>query len=164
MTDVDRAIAAAPLIIAEVAKCVALYRACEMYDIKEDAFFEARRRVREIARDYALARENSADRDADEMREIADNEDLDPQIARNRIDVRKWRASKHKASIYGDRIDLNVTQSISVTTALDDARARLLRPLTDCDVDAQFPINTESKQLHSAALAKVHDDVPDIFS
>ena len=42
------------------------------------------------------------------------------------IDIRKWRASKHNSKVYGERVDLNVQQSISITNALSEARARLM--------------------------------------
>lgn len=56
----------------------------------------------EFARKYARARERLADREVDEMIDIADNE-ADPNKARVRIDVRKWRAAKLAAKKYGDR-------------------------------------------------------------
>ncbi|BAH73469.1 hypothetical protein [Solidesulfovibrio magneticus] len=54
---------------------------------------------------YALAREVQADVYFDEVVSIADNEP-DPQIARNRIDARKWAASKLRPKRYGDRLEV----------------------------------------------------------
>ncbi len=55
---------------------------------------------------YALAREEQADVYADEIIEIADTEE-DTAKARNRIDARKWIASKLKPKKYGDKLGLS---------------------------------------------------------
>lgn len=55
---------------------------------------------------YARAREEQAESLADEITEIADTAD-DAQIARLRIDARKWVASKLKPKRYGDRLELS---------------------------------------------------------
>lgn len=52
---------------------------------------------------YARAREEQADYYADEIIEISDTE-KDPAVARNRMDARKWKASKLKPKVYGDRL------------------------------------------------------------
>jgi len=53
---------------------------------------------------YARAREQQADFYADQIIEIADTE-TDPQKARNRIDARKWTASKLAPKVYGDKVE-----------------------------------------------------------
>ena len=69
----------------------------------EDAAFSAQ---------YARAREEQAEFYADEIIAISDTE-TDPAKARNRIDARKWKASKLAPKVYGDKLtldgDLNVT-------------------------------------------------------
>lgn len=57
---------------------------------------------------YARAREDQADFYADEIIEIADTEP-DSSKARNRIDARKWKASRLAPKVWGDRqiVDLN---------------------------------------------------------
>lgn len=72
--------------------------------------------------------------------EIADN-DLDSQRARNRIDVRKWTASKMLPSKYGDRVDVHVSGGIDLRAAITDATMRL-RPVSDQQqvTDAQFTV------------------------
>lgn len=57
----------------------------------------------EFLAQYAHAREQQADYYADEIIEISDTE-RDPAIARNRMDARKWKASKLKPKVYGDRL------------------------------------------------------------
>lgn len=61
----------------------------------------------EIRGMYAHAREAQADYMADEIIYIADNEP-DPQVARVRVDARKWVASKLKPRKYGDKIEQTV--------------------------------------------------------
>jgi len=58
----------------------------------------------EFRQKYARARTEQADRDADDVVKIAD-EECDPQRARVRVDARKWRASKLAPKKYGERIE-----------------------------------------------------------
>lgn len=52
---------------------------------------------------YTRAREQQADKYAEEIVDIADTEE-DPNKARVRIDARKWVAAKLKAKTYGDKL------------------------------------------------------------
>jgi len=124
-------IRSAELIIQAVSDGIALKRAAAAADMHIYKFHEVLSSVRELSVRYARAREIMSDVEADEAKEIADNPDLDPQHAKNRIDIRKWRSSKHNSRVYGDRVDLNVQQSISISEALTDARLRLMRPVCD---------------------------------
>jgi hypothetical protein len=108
------------------------------------------RRFPEFLKQYARAKEESADAFAEEILEIADdgrndwmerhgekNEDGEPvkgwavngehiQRSRVRIDTRKWLASKLKPKKYGDRVDLtNSDGSLTGADALARARARV---------------------------------------
>lgn len=61
-----------------------------------------------LAEQYAHARERQADFYADEIIEIADKaKNEDAQVARLRVDARKWKASKLAPKRYGDKLDLN---------------------------------------------------------
>jgi hypothetical protein len=124
-------IRSAELIIQAVSNGIALKRAAYAADMHIYKFHEVISSVRELSVRYARAREIMSDVEADEAKEIADDATLDPQHARNRIDIRKWRSSKHNSRVYGDRVDLNVQQSISISEALTDARLRLMRPVCD---------------------------------
>ncbi len=101
-----------------------LKNALKTVGLSNSSFNGALSSVRETSVRYIRARELNADILVDEAMEIADS-DIDPQIARNRIDIRKWIASKHKPKVYGERIDLNVSQTISVLEARSEAQARL---------------------------------------
>jgi len=59
----------------------------------------------EFSAQYARAREEQADYYADEIIEIADTAE-DANLARLRIDARKWKASKLRPKKYGEKLDL----------------------------------------------------------
>ena len=94
-------------------------------------------RHKELSTLYTQSRHVRADVLADEILEIADN-DMDAQRARNRIEARKWLASKMMPATYGDRIDVNVSQTLSISAALAEARTRVLKfapgPLIDGEI------------------------------
>lgn len=64
----------------------------------------------EFAESYARARAKQADFFADEMIVIADTEP-DPQVARVRIDARKWHASKTAPKKYGEKLDTTISNA-----------------------------------------------------
>lgn len=61
---------------------------------------------------YAIAREAQADFIAEQTVDISDTE-LDPQVARVRIDARKWFASKLAPKKYGDRTEQVISGDIT---------------------------------------------------
>lgn len=75
------------------------------------------------AEKYDLARKARADWLADEIIPISDEYGC-PMRARNRIDARRWVASKYKPKDYGDKIDLTVSNTVNVADALREANAR----------------------------------------
>lgn len=69
----------------------------------------------EFAERYARAREVQAHREADEIREIADAATVeDYNVARLRIDARKWRASKLAPKKYGDKLDVDANVGLTI--------------------------------------------------
>jgi hypothetical protein len=93
-------------------------------------FYELAETTPELSAAYARAKRARAELVAQEIVAIADSEQ-DAQRARNRIQARQWYASKILPREYGDRMDINVTQTIDIGSALQDARARALRPVCD---------------------------------
>jgi adenylosuccinate synthase len=86
---------------------------------------------------YEKAMEDRADRLAEEIIELADQEmpaHLEGPLAsawvqqkRMQVDARKWVASKLHAKRYGERLDVSVTDTrISVRDALNEAKQRVL--------------------------------------
>lgn len=82
----------------------------------------------------AAAREEFAHRMVYKSIDIADT-DVDSQRARNRIAARQWFASKYARQTFGDKVELNVTGSVSVGAALEEARRRV-RPISDLSEQA----------------------------
>ena len=90
----------------------------------------------ELRKQYDQALEDSGDRLAEELIALAftklpDGLDGRAQSAwvqhlRVKIDVLKWTASKLRRRIYGERIDVSVTNTqFSITQSLEMAQARL---------------------------------------
>lgn len=135
-------------------------------------FFELVASDPNLSRDYALAQQARAELMADELVDIADNE-IDSQKARNRIDVRKWYASKMKPEKFGERIDLNVNHVVDLTAALTEAKKRLLPGVNSDDIiDAEHhviadespndatgskPVNAETQDATNSASSDIFD-------
>lgn len=113
-------------IIKAVSEGSTLKSAAAEQGIRLQMFHQVISSVRELGVAYARARELQADVLVEEAIAAADNADIDPSRARNMIDIRRWAASKYNQRVYGDRVDLNVTQSISINEALTEARSRVL--------------------------------------
>lgn len=96
----------------------------------------------QLASSYARATRLRADRHAEEVVDIADTE-VNPQVARNRMDARRWFASKMNPSKFSDRIDINVTQTVDLNAAMAAADARL-RPVSDQHSDVTDLVADES--------------------
>lgn len=91
----------------------------------------------ELRKQYDQALEDRGDRLAEELIELAFTklpDDLDGraqsawvQHLRVKIDVLKWTASKLRPKVYGERIDVSVTNTqISITSALEMAEKRVI--------------------------------------
>lgn len=124
-----------------------------------------------IEQQYSRAQIARAEMNVEELIEIADTE-MDAQKARNRIDARRWYATKMRPQKYGDRIDLNINNTTDVAGALSEARARLISgPILDLDshvnpqpIDVTQSIQVETcgqKPQVSADPLKIETD--DIF-
>ena len=121
-------------VISAVANGMPLKQALQEAGITADSFNYQLQGARDLAQAYARAQEIRSDLLADEVITIADCEVTDPQRARNQIQARQWLTSKLHGKRYGDRLDLNVSQSLDVSVTLAEARARLLRPVSDQEV------------------------------
>lgn len=112
-------------IIDAIANGATLHKALIDNNLTAGAFYTALHKDRSLSVGYVRAQEIRADLMADEIIDIADTDD-DPARARNRIEARKWVASKLHHKRYGDRIDMTVSATLDITATLADARARLL--------------------------------------
>jgi uncharacterized Zn finger protein len=148
-----RAIEASRRVVEQVAQGKYLVDACKSCGIVTSVFNEVVSGVREIAIAYQSARESRSDLLADEALKAADDPNLDPQRARNMIEVRKWAASKWNRKVYGDVISVDVQQQISVKDALAEAHARVLDVIEAEVIQSAISMKTEE-----------NSNVPDIFS
>lgn len=79
----------------------------------------------EFAANYARAREDQADHDADKIGDIAERVvkgEVDPNAARVAIDAYKWAAGKRKPKVYGEKMMVGGSADmdpIKTTTQLD---------------------------------------------
>lgn len=67
---------------------------------------------------YARAREAAADLLAEEIIAIADDETTDPNSRRVRIEARKWYAGKLRPKVYGERLQQEITGTLTIEEAL----------------------------------------------
>jgi len=78
----------------------------------------------ELRDQYAHARADRASARADEIVEIADDEDIPVESRKVRIDARKWEASKLDRPTYGDRQQVEHSGSLSLGDAIARTAAR----------------------------------------
>jgi hypothetical protein len=79
---------------------------------------------------FEHARQEGLEHIADGLITIAD-EMVDVQRARLKSDNAKWLLSKRKPSVYGDKVDIHVSQTIDIGSALAEARKRALPTAED---------------------------------
>ena len=104
----------------------------------------------DFANKYARARTAQADTLFDRMEAVEEAVSagtMDSHAARVVLDSMRWRASKLAPKVYGDRLDVSVTDTrISISGALQAAQARLV------DVVDVTP------RLSASIVQDVHDD------
>jgi terminase small subunit-like protein len=77
-------------------------------------------------RDWTRAKEESADADFDQIKEIANNPEIDPARARVMIDALRWTAGKRNPRVYGDKAQLDVNvRTVDLTQIINAANARI---------------------------------------
>lgn len=107
---------------------VPLITALERLKLSHTAFYEYLDSVPLVAAAYARAKDLVIETYAQELVIIADTS-VDSQKARNQIDVRKWLLSKIFPDKYGERIELNVNQTVDIRGALEESKARVRQVL-----------------------------------
>jgi hypothetical protein len=85
------------------------------------AIYEWLSKHKEFAEQYARAKEDSGDSDADRIEEIAEkvlSGEIDPQQGRVAMDAYKWTAGKKRPKKYGDRVqqDVNINDYSSMSS------------------------------------------------
>jgi len=142
-------------IIQSLYEGLSLRKTLEEQRIDAHAFFDLVDSNPNLTQQYSRAQASRAELLADDIVTIADT-DLDPQRARNRITARQWYASKMQPQKYGERIELNVNQTVDIGSALAEARRRAL-PSSD-------PLSTNQTQLIDVTprIANVETDTASV--
>jgi len=133
----NRAEVAERVIDSMVGEGLSLRKASLMHGVSAQTVLRALDGDRALAEQYDRARAAVIERLADEVMELADapvakldNGATDPGLVRQRqlqVDTRKWFLSKLAPKVYGDRLDVSVSDSrISITGALQAAQSRLV--------------------------------------
>lgn len=115
----------------------------------EYEFWVYRQHDPEFSNTFEQARQEGLEHIADGLITIADDY-ADVQRGRLKSDNAKWLLSKRKPSVYGDKVDIHVSQTIDITHALADARARALpqapaHDVIDHDAPPQLPAPDKPK-------------------
>ena len=142
MIDRERVVQAIQLIATQSVKAV-----LAEFRIDRLAFYRAIFTDPDLTRLYEAAQAAKAELYVDEIIEIADTEP-DPQAARNRIDARRWYASKMRPSRYGDQLKIQVEHSVDLSGALREARQRIPQVIPPAIV--QPAIDTTANTLETA--------------
>ena len=133
----ERAALAQLVVDLMVSEGLSLRKASARHQISAQTFLRAVAASPALAEQYDRARATMIERLADEVMELADapvakldNGATDPGLVRHRqlqVDTRKWFLSKLAPKIYGDRLDVSVSDTrISISGALQAAQARLV--------------------------------------
>lgn len=126
----------------------------DYFDGKVHKFFNVLENCPNLTQNYECAQKARSELLAEEIIHISDTESC-PQTARNRIDARKWYASKIKPNKFGEKLDINMNHTVDISGALSEARARAKQvtvlppiytalPTTQQVIDITHNVNTES--------------------
>lgn len=103
---------------------------CQEMGFHEKEFYRALEEYPECRQIYERAQQAKAESYAEEIIDISDQE-TDAAKARNRIDTRRWYATKMKPEKFGDRIDLNITKTVNLRGVIDGMKERKLVAMSD---------------------------------
>jgi hypothetical protein len=119
-------------------------RALEFVGISFTQFYKVISAYPDRHASYCRAKECRVDLLVDETIAIADTE-ANPFKARVRVEARQWLASKITPRVYGDRLDLNVTQTVDIRSALQSAKDRArIRTVENSQLAAPQSIDIQS--------------------
>ncbi len=121
-----------PIVVTEEMKTIAIGMAIDGRTIKEIAvklgmssaqFWKSRQQSPEWGIVFAQAREEGINNMVDKLDNIHETYH-DVNRSRLASDNIKWKASKINARVYGDKLDVNINQTVDIGGALADARKR----------------------------------------
>jgi hypothetical protein len=111
--------------IRDIAEGHSLVGTLNKFSVHPGDFIESLSEYEDLATRYRQAKQIRTEVHVDEIIHIADTVE-DSNRARVMIDARKWIASKMNPSVYGDRIDVNVTKTVDIRGALERAMQRAI--------------------------------------
>jgi len=112
----------------------------------------------------AQARDSGIDVLVDEMLTIARDENIPVDRARVLCDVIRWIAARRAQRRYGDRLDMNINQSIDLAGTLIEARRRSEQPVCNQLDPAQSQVIDATYEYVRGDTDKESAPEPDIFS
>lgn len=91
----------------------------------------------DFCQNYARAKEDQADYFVEDILQIADMAKADDvQVARLRVDTRKWAASKYKPKKYGDKLETALTGGLDLNVKHQDVTDKILSKVATADLEA----------------------------
>ena len=122
---------------ARIAVGNSLRKVCEAKDMPSvSTVYEWHSKYPEFSEQYARAKEDSADSDADRIEEIAEkvlDGEYEPAQARTAIDAYKWTAGKKRPKRYGDKIQTEHSGNVGVTDLTDEQLDNKLKALINAN-------------------------------
>lgn len=112
-----------------IAEGVSASKACGSVGIALKTMYGWLRQHEEFSNNYARAREDQADTFADQMCDIADDEE-DVQRAKLKIDARKWVAARMKPKSWGDKQHTEISGPDGGPIEVSDAKQKLAAKLS----------------------------------
>jgi hypothetical protein len=104
-------------------------KACKSAGVAMRTFYGWARENEEFSAQLMRAREDQADTFADQMCDIADDEE-DVQRAKLKIDARKWVAARMKPKSWGDKVHQEISGPDGGPIEISDAKAKLAAKLS----------------------------------
>ena len=149
-----RIAAAWPDLITAVATGASIGAACERAGVSTDQVRVYRIGDAQAEKEWAFAREQSADAYADQISEMINSPMPDSGCARVRMDALRWLASKRNPRVYSDKQQIDMTvRTVDLTAIIQAANARLAR--------AREPITIEHEVAPAALLT--HCNIADLM-
>ena len=114
----------------------------------------------EFADRVAKARECFADHLSESLLHMHETIE-DPRMARVASDNARWYLERRHRKMFGASVDVNVNTQISVTSALAEARSRLVRPIRDPEIVDVTP-DPVSIGVSAVQPSDYESDAPDL--
>lgn len=113
------------LVLLDIGSGFTIRAALDNRSVNQTSFFEYLDKYPLLADQFARAQASKAELGIEQCEAIADNPDINPNQARNMIEIRKWYAERIKRSKYGQQVTIDVNQKVSIREALEEARSRI---------------------------------------